>query len=126
MSDPAASFVRAVAERDADLLRAVLAADVDFKGLTPGRAWEARGPDEVVDVVLGHWFEPQDRVVAVHPVEHGRVADTELLGYGFDLVLPEGPHVVQQQAFLRTEDGRISWMRVVCSGFRPVTESGQP
>jgi len=32
---------------------------------------------------------------------------------------PDGPHLVEQQAYYSTTDGRISWMRVLCSGFRP-------
>ena len=48
-------FVAAIAARDVDGLRAVLAPDVDFKGLTPSRAWEASDPDAVVDAVFGHW-----------------------------------------------------------------------
>jgi hypothetical protein len=27
--------------------------------------------------------------------------------------------VVEQQAYYATEGGRIAWMRVLCSGFRP-------
>jgi hypothetical protein len=34
-------FVAALSARSGDQLRAVLAPDVDFKGLTPGRFWEA-------------------------------------------------------------------------------------
>ena len=37
-------FARAVAAKDRDAFGRLLAADVDFKGLTPGRAWEATGP----------------------------------------------------------------------------------
>lgn len=31
----------------------------------------------------------------------------------------DGPFVVEQQAYLEVRDGRIGWMRVLCSGFRP-------
>lgn len=120
MSETAARFVRSIVERDAELMRSVLAADVDFKGLTPGRFWEAADADGVIDVVLGHWFEPKDRVVAVRSVETALVADTRRVGYGFDLELPDGPHAVEQQAYLREGADGIVWLRVVCSGFRPV------
>ena len=37
---------------------------------------------------------------------------------------PEGSFVVEQQGYLTTgEDGRIEWMRLVCSGYRPVAPS---
>jgi hypothetical protein len=31
----------------------------------------------------------------------------------------DGAQVVEQQAYYRAEEGRIVWMRVLCSGFRP-------
>jgi hypothetical protein len=47
------------------------------------------------------------------------VADTRRLGYRFDLELPGGPYVVEQQAYYRTDDRGISYLRILCSGFRP-------
>ena len=32
---------------------------------------------------------------------------------------PDGPFVVEQNAFLAERDGAIEWLRVLCSGFRP-------
>ena len=32
---------------------------------------------------------------------------------------PDGRFLVEQQAYLAPREGRIGWMRVVCSGFRP-------
>jgi hypothetical protein len=29
--------------------------------------------------------------------------------------------MVEQQAYLSARDGRIGWMRVLCSGYRPIT-----
>src|SRR5690349_3472920 len=48
-------FARAVAAKDHTAVRDVLAPDVDFRALTPGRAWEGAGPDAVVDTLFGHW-----------------------------------------------------------------------
>jgi hypothetical protein len=31
-----------------------------------------------------------------------------------------GDHLVEQQAYYSTESGRITWMRVLCSGYQPV------
>ena len=41
---------------------------------------------------------------------------------------PDGRFVVEQQAYLEERDGRIGWMRVMCSGFRPLTvvENARP
>ena len=112
-------FVAAVAARDVDGLRAVLAPDVDFKGLTPGRFWEAANPEGVVDAVLGHWFGESDRIDAVdHLEEGGPVADTQRVGYRFAVTNDGGPYVVEQQMYYRERDGRLVYARVVCSGYR--------
>ena len=115
------AFVAEVAGRDVPALRASLATDVDFRGLTPGRSWEATSPDEVVDVVLGHWFADSDRITSVDRVEHGdAVGDVRRLAYRFSLVNDAGPHVVEQQVYYEVRDGRLAYLRVVCSGFQPV------
>ena len=119
MDSPARSFVDAIAAHDEDALRGSLAPDVDFKGLTPGRLWEADSPDGVRDVVLGHWFEEHDRVSAVRDVTEGEVGDTRRIGYRLDLECPDGPYVVEQQAYYRTGPDGIDHLRIVCSGFRP-------
>jgi hypothetical protein len=112
-------LAQAIADKDEARLRELLADDVDFKGLTPGRVWEGRGPAEVVDTVLGHWFEPADRIVTVDDVADGEtVSDTARVSYRFDVENPDGTYVVEQQAYYRG-DGRIQHLRVLCSGFRP-------
>jgi hypothetical protein len=34
-------------------------------------------------------------------------------------LLRHGPFVVEQQAYYTDRSGQITWMRVLCSGFRP-------
>ena len=112
-------LARAIAAKDEVALRAVLADDVDFRGLTPGRTWEGSGPDAVVETVLGSWFEPDDEIERVVDVsERDDVADTSHVNYRFDLVTPTGPYVAEQQAYYRGTDA-IEHLRVMCSGFRP-------
>ncbi len=118
---PGDAFVGAVATRDVPALRGCLAPDVDFRGLTPGRSWEASSPDEVVDVVLGHWLAESDRITSVDRVEHGdAVGDVRRLAYRLSLVNDAGPHVVEQQVYYKVRDGRLAYLRVVCSGFQPL------
>ena len=112
-------LARALADKDEAALRGVLADDVDFRGLTPGRSWEASSPDEVVEIAFGHWFEDADRIVADTITEGDDVGDTARVGYRFDVDNPDGQHVVEQQVYYRGDSGRITYARVVCSGFRP-------
>jgi hypothetical protein len=32
----------------------------------------------------------------------------------------DGPHIFEQQAYVRERDARIDWMRVICSGWVPL------
>jgi hypothetical protein len=114
-----AAFARAMAEKDHAALRSLLHEEIDFRAMTPGRVWEAAGPDDVV-AAAGMWFEPDDHVEAVEAVETGQFADRERVGYRFRVRNAEGLHVVEQQAYLSERDGRIGWLRVMCSGYRPV------
>jgi hypothetical protein len=112
-------LAHAIAAKDEAALRAVLADDVDFRGLTPGRMWEGTGPDAVVETVFGSWFEPADEIERVVDVsERDDVADTSHVSYRFDLLNPAGAFVAEQQAYYRGGDA-IEHLRVMCSGFRP-------
>ena len=114
-----ADFARALAARDADALLDLLHPEVDFRGMTPNRTWEAGDPAAVVGILLGRWFEPSDEVRAVERVESDAFADRERVGYRFRVTNARGDFLVEQQAYLGERDGRIGWMRVLCSGFRP-------
>jgi hypothetical protein len=115
------AFAGALAAKDREAIAALLDPEIDFRGLTPGRTWEATGPGQVLEVLLGSWFEPSDRILALQQVQTDEFADRERVGYRLSVENPEGSFVVEQQAYLTTREGRIDWMRVLCSGFRPLT-----
>ena len=113
-------FARALATKDRDALLDLLDAQVDFRGLTPGRPWEADSATALVDeVLLGAWFEDSDRIEALEEVQVGSVADRERFSYRLRVENAEGAFVVEQQAYADVDDDRISWLRIMCSGFRP-------
>jgi hypothetical protein len=114
-----AEFARALAAKDFDRVRDLMDPTIDFRGLTPKRDWEASDPDAVVSEVLRQWFEDSDEIEALEQLETDAFADRERVGYRFSLRNPDGRFLVEQQAYLSASDGRIQWMRVVCSGFRP-------
>ena len=115
-----AGFARAFADKDAARMRELLHPEVDFRGLTPSRAWEATGPDAVLEILFGSWVEDSDHVEALEAVEEDSIADRERVGYRCSVTNPDGRFVFEQQAYIAPRDGQIGWMRVVCSGFRPV------
>ena len=45
--------------------------------------------------------------------------DRQRVGYRLSVSNPDGQFLVEQQAYLSDRDGRIGWMRVLCSGYRP-------
>jgi len=120
MTHAGQSLAEAVAAKDHDAVRALLATDVDFRALTPGRPWEASTPDEVLEILFGRWFDDQDEIVALLAVDTGDpVEDTERVAYRLALRTPDGDFTAEQQAYFRTADGRITHLRMLCSGFRP-------
>jgi ketosteroid isomerase-like protein len=115
-------FAEAIAAKDEDGLVALLSPDVDFKALTPRKFWDAGSPEGVLDAVFGNWFEPDDRITEIVEVTTGDpVEDTAHVGYRFAVSNADGSHTVEQQAYYRTDGDRISYLRIVCSGYRPVT-----
>ena len=120
-TDPGEALARAIASKNADALLGLLSPDVDFRAMTPARFWESSSATEVVnDVIFGRWFEDTDRIEAVDAVECDVVGDRRRVGYRFRVTNDEGSFLVEQQAYFSVERDRIDWLRIMCSGYRPV------
>ena len=117
-----ASFADALAAKDFDRIRELLHPELDFRGLTPRRNWEASRSRRMIGSVLREWFEDSDEIEELVQVETDSFADRERVAYRFRVRNPEGLFLVEQQVYLAERDGRIGWMRSVCSGFRPIEE----
>ncbi len=117
-------FARAVAEKDAARLSALFAPELDFRAMTPRKTWEAQDADGVLGIVFGHWFEDDDRIQSLERLETDSFADRARVGYRLSVDNPEGRFLLEQQAYLSEGtgegEGKIAWMRVLCSGYRPV------
>ena len=115
-------LAEAIAAKDTDAVTALLAPDLDFRALTPRKFWEASTPDEVLEILFDNWFEESDHIDALVDVTEGAdVEDTHEVGYRLAITNPDGAHTVEQQAYYRADGDRISYLRVVCSGYRPVS-----
>jgi hypothetical protein len=114
-------FAEALAKKDVPGLLDVLDPEIDFRGLTPGRFWEARSATALVDdVLLGAWFEGHDHIEALEDVQLGSVADRDRVAYLLRVSNPDGVFLVEQQAYFGVENGRINWLRILCSGYRAI------
>jgi hypothetical protein len=119
-----ADFARALAAKDTARLAELMHPEIDFRGLTPNQSWEAHDPEAVLSILLADWFAPKDEIQGVEHLDGDVVVDRERVGYRFSVRNPDGSFLVEQQAYLSGTEGRIDWMRVVCSGFRPVNPAG--
>ncbi len=98
-------FARTVAAQDADALKELLAPKVSFRALTPGRYWESDDADAVVDdVILGTWFSPERSITRILKLDCATVGTVERVGYRFQVKLPDGDFIVEQQAYLKTRE----------------------
>ncbi|HEX3911502.1 MAG TPA: hypothetical protein VHW67_12470 [Solirubrobacteraceae bacterium] len=122
-----ADFAHALAEKDAPRMRGLFAPEVDFRAMTPRKTWEAHDPDAVLAIVFANWFEGSDRIDSLQRLETDAFADRERVGYRLDISNPEGRFLVEQQAYLSEGEGessgKIAWMRMLCSGYRPLAAS---
>lgn len=117
-----AAFAEALAAKDFDRIRDLLHPEVDFRGLTPRRDWQASDPEAVIGSILSQWFEDFDEIEELEKLETDSFADRERVGYRFRVRNPEGLFRVEQQVYIGDRDGRIGWVRSVCSGYRPIEE----
>jgi hypothetical protein len=116
-------FAHAVAEKDRSGLLDLLDSAIDFRGLTPGRFWEAGSATVLVDeIILGAWFEASDNIDALEDVQVGSVADRDRVSYRLRVTNTGGVFLVEQQAYFGVEDGRINRLTIMCSGFRTIDE----
>jgi hypothetical protein len=115
-------FAHALAAKDFGRVGELLHPEVDFRGLTPRRDWQAADAGAVISTVLEQWFEEDDLIESLEQLETDAFADRERVGYRFRVRCPDGVFLVEQQAYLAERDGRIGWMRVVCSGYRPADD----
>ncbi len=110
----------AIEVRDRTALRNLFATPVQFRAVTPRRFWDAETPTDVADIVLGTWFDESKQITHVSLVEDDTVGEVSKISYRMSVDTESGPAVVEQVAYYRVEDDRITYVRLVCSGFHPV------
>ncbi len=122
MTTPGEAFAKALAAKDDAAVRAVTTENVDFRAMTPGRFWEAHTQADLVEVLFGSWLEPSDEVVSLVSTSTGAVSSRQHVAYRLHLRNADGESLMEQQMYYNATDGRISWARVMCSGFVPIAD----
>jgi hypothetical protein len=122
-SGVASALVDAIVARDFARAVALLHPEIDFRAMTPNRVWEADGPAGV-EAVLREWLDdPDEDVAGIEATEPTSIEDTVRVGWLVHISDVDGPHIFEQQAYVRQRDEQIGWMRVMCSGWIPLTDS---
>lgn len=117
MTTPGERFATALAAKDEAGVRAVTTPDLDFRAMTPNRFWEAHSHDDLLEVLFANWLDPGDEVVALLSTSVGEVSARQHVTYRLHLRNADGDSLMEQQMYYDVVDGRISWARVMCSGF---------
>jgi TusA-related sulfurtransferase len=114
-----AAFVAALAEREYDAARSLLAHDVRFRMLVPHGLMSDEGADASIRRIRS-WFAEADPF----EVESSRVDEVEgrvAAAYRFRLRRAEGWQLIEQHLMFDVGvDGRITAIDLLCSGFRPI------
>jgi hypothetical protein len=122
-SGVAGALVDAIVERDFARAVALLHPEIDFRAMTPNRVWEADGPAGV-EAVLREWLDdPDEDVEGIEATEPISIEGTVRVGWLVRISDVDGPHIFEQQAYIRERDAQIDWMRVMCSGWIALTEA---
>ncbi len=111
----------ALAAQDAVALRELFATPLVFRAVTPKRFWDAESAVEVVDdIMLGTWFHPGVSVTGMTLIADEAMGEVHKVGYRMAVQTDFGPAVVEQVGYYSLTAGRISALRIVCSGFQTV------
>ena len=117
-------LVEAIVAQDLSRAASLLHPEIDFRAMTPRKVWEADGPAEI-EAIFRKWFaSPGEEIHSIEATESATIQDATRVGWTVRISDADGPSVFEQQAYVRERDGRIGWLRVMCSGWRPLDETG--
>src|SRR2546429_9254861 len=111
-------FARAIAAKDYVHMFSALARDVRFRYLVPSGPGQLEGAAEVAAKFFG-WFGNADEI-GIERILAEPLPDRTSLRYRFLLHRQDGWKEIEQQQYVDVdEDGLISAIDLLCSGFRP-------
>ena len=116
------SFIAALTTQDFDYLETLFEPGVRFRALLPPRIGEGKTAGEATDW-LRRWFGDADELQVLQSTAE-QVFDRLYLSYRLrvhDVI--NGWRVIEQQAYSAVQEGHIADMWLLCSGFRPGSQS---
>jgi hypothetical protein len=117
-SDLGALLVAALTERDFGRLAGTLAPDVRMRALIPPGPVELRGAEPAA-AKFASWFGESNGLELVHSGSD-EVGDRLHVFFRLRVKRPGEPwKVIEQHLFCALDEGRITALDLVCSGFRP-------
>ena len=117
-TEPTATLIAALAERDFRRLAGTLAPGVRMRALIPPGPVEASGADAAA-AKFSAWFGEAQELELVRSGTDG-VADRVHVFYTLRVRRPGDVwRIVEQHLVCTVEDGRIGALDLVCTGFRP-------
>ena len=124
--DVAVAFLDALAAREFTRAQTLLAQDIQFRMLVPGRLMTDQGANATIRRFAG-WFAGADQF-EVQASSAQEIEGRAVITYRFRLHDARGWQLLEQHMMLDVgTDGRVEAIDLLCSGFRstPVEEPGQ-
>jgi tRNA 2-thiouridine synthesizing protein A len=119
-----AILIDMLATRDRPGLVAGLADDALLRAVLPSRYVERAGAAAVADELLS-WFGEVPEIVVLH-TDVEPLADIWHARFRWTLHGLNPERVVEQHWYCAVDDGRVTAIRLVCSGFRPAASAPLP
>jgi len=119
-------FVQALLAKDWTRVEGAVDPRIDFRALTPGRPWEATTRKDLIEEVFQQWFGPSDDIYEILAISTDRVVGSNRVVYRFLARKPDGDYVCEQTAYYDEAKGRITNLRILCTGFLPSTDDRVP
>ena len=117
-TDLGAALVAALAQRDFGRLAGTLAPDVRMRALIPPGSVELSGAEPAA-ARFASWFGESNELELVHSGSD-EVGDRLHVFYRLRVKRPGDPSkIIEQHLFCALDEGRITALDLVCSGFRP-------
>ena len=114
------AFAEALLAKEWVHLESLLSSEIDFRGLTPRKQWEASTAKGLIDTVFAQWFGPTVAIYEIIDIATDRITDRQRVVYRFRVHKEECDYVCEQTAYFDEIDGKIVTLRILCSGFLPV------